>query len=97
MREQQPHDTTPDAIRAIRARRSFSADEVDQIAVHGSQVTVDHVGWKYRPAGISAAQLNLPFCVATLLLGGNVFVDQFTALKIVDPVAYRLLTKPKSC
>src|SRR5260370_42370155 len=42
--------TTLDAIRAIRARRPFSAEEVDHIVVHGSQVTVDHVGWKYRPA-----------------------------------------------
>ena len=63
--------TTLDAIRAIRARRLFSVDEVDHIVVHGSQVTVDHVGWKYRPEGISAAQLNLPFCVATLLLEGE--------------------------
>src|ERR1700716_2578131 len=87
--------TTLDAIRAIRARRSFSVDEVDHIVVHGSQVTVDHVGWKYRPAGISAAQLNLPFCVATLLLDGNVFVDQFTAQKIVDPVRIALADKVK--
>jgi len=87
--------TTLDAIRAIRARRPFSVDEVDHIVVHGSQVTVDHVGWKYRPAGISAAQLNLPFCVATLLLDGNVFVDQFTAQKIVDPVRIALADKVK--
>ena len=45
--------------------------------VHGSQVTVDHVGWAYKPQGLTSAQLNLPFCVATLLLEGDVFVDQF--------------------
>jgi len=45
--------------------------------VHGSQVTADHVGWKYAPAGMTAAQLNLPFCVATLLIEGDCFVDQF--------------------
>jgi aconitate decarboxylase len=87
--------TTLDAIRTMRARRPFSAEEVDHIVVHGSQVTVDHVGWKYRPAGISAAQLNLSFCVATLLLEGNVFVDQFTAVKIVDPVRIALADKVK--
>jgi 2-methylcitrate dehydratase PrpD len=51
--------------------------EVDKIVVHGSQVTVDHVGWPYRPQGLTSAQLNLPFCVATLLIEGDVFVDQF--------------------
>src|ERR1700722_19413678 len=87
--------TTLDAIRAMRARRRFSVEDVDQVVVHGSQVTVDHVGWKYRPEGISAAQLNLPFCVATLLLEGDVFVDQFNAVKIVDPVRIALADKVK--
>src|SRR5713101_5011510 len=87
--------TTLDAIRAIRAKRSFSVEEVDHIVVHGSQVTVDHVGWKYRPEGISAAQLNLPFCVATLLIEGHVFVDQFNAVKIADPVRIALADKVK--
>jgi 2-methylcitrate dehydratase PrpD len=69
--------TTLDAIRTIQARRPFSLDELDRIVVHGSQVTVDHVGWPYRPEGLTSAQLNLPFCIATLLLEGDVFVDQF--------------------
>ena len=41
-------------------------------------MTVDHVGWPYKPEGLTSAQLNLPFCVATLLLEGDVFVDEFT-------------------
>jgi len=85
--------TTLDAIRTMQSRRPFSAGDVDHIVVHGSQVTVDHVGWKYRPDGISAAQLNLPFCVATLLLEGDVFVDQFDTAKIADPVRIALADK----
>ena len=69
--------TTLDAIRAIQARRPFKLDELSRIVVRGSQVTVDHVGWRYEPQGLTSAQLNLPFCVATLLLEGDVFVDQF--------------------
>jgi 2-methylcitrate dehydratase PrpD len=69
--------TTLDAIRAIQARRPFTLDELDRIVVHGSQVTADHVGWRYEPQGLTSAQLNLPFCVATLLLEGDAFVDQF--------------------
>ena len=77
--------TTLDAIRSMRARRPFSADDVDHVVVHSSEATVEHVGWKYRPDGITAAQLNLPFCVATLLVAGDVFVDQFDDKQIVDP------------
>jgi aconitate decarboxylase len=77
--------TTLDAIRTIQGRRPFTANEVEKIVVHGSQVTVDHVGWPYRPQGLTAAQLNLPFCVATLLIEGDVFVDQFSDAVIADP------------
>jgi aconitate decarboxylase len=77
--------TTLDGIRAMQSRRPFRADDVERIVVHGSRVTMDHVGWKYVPQGLTSAQLNLPYCVATLLLEGDVFVDQFTEEKVADP------------
>ena len=76
--------TTLDAIRDIQQRRPFKLEELDKIVVHGSQVTVDHVGWPYRPEGLTSAQLNLPFCVATLLIEGDVFVDQFEPEAVHD-------------
>jgi aconitate decarboxylase len=77
--------TALDAIRAIAARRPFRPDEVKKIVVHGSQATLDHVGWPYRPQGLTSAQMNLPFCVATLLAEGDVFVDQFSEAAVTDP------------
>lgn len=85
--------TTLDAIRAIRARRPFGLDELDKIVVHGSQVTVDHVGWPYRPDSMTTAQLNLPFCVATLLLEDDVSVDQFMPEAIHDAARITLSRK----
>jgi aconitate decarboxylase len=76
--------TTLDAIRDIARRHPFKPDEVERIVVRGSQVTVDHVGWPYQPQGLTSAQLNLPFCVATLLLEGDVFVDQFKPAAVAD-------------
>jgi aconitate decarboxylase len=87
--------TTLDAIADIRKRRPFTLDEIDEIVVHGSQVTVDHVGWPYRPEGLTAAQLNLPFCVATLLLAGDVFVDEFTPDCVDDGARIELSRKVK--
>src|SRR5579871_1652440 len=77
--------TTLDAIRAMQARHPFAAGDVESIVVHGSRVTVDHVGWRYVPQGLTSAQLNLPYCVATLLLEGDVFVDQFSEDRVADP------------
>ncbi len=77
--------TTLDAIRIIQARRPFKPDEIKQIVVHGSHATVEHVGWPYVPQGVVSAQMNLPFCVGTLLTEGDVFVDQFSEDVVADP------------
>ncbi len=77
--------TALDAIRTIAARRPFRAEDVAKITVHASQATVDHVGWPYKPQGLTSAQMNLPFCVATLLTEGDVFVDQFFEAAVTDP------------
>jgi 2-methylcitrate dehydratase PrpD len=84
--------TTLDAIRKMQARHPFGPKDVERIVVHGSQVTMDHVGWKYRPQGLTSAQLNLPFCVATLLIEGDCFVDQFSET-IVDDAARMALAE----
>jgi 2-methylcitrate dehydratase PrpD len=77
--------TTLDALRLIQARHPFELGDIERIVVHGSRVTMDHVGWPYVPQGLTSAQLNLPYCVATLLLEGDVFVDQFTEAMVADP------------
>jgi aconitate decarboxylase len=85
--------TALDALRAIAARRPLHAAEIERIAVHGSQATVDHVGWPYRPQGLTSAQMNLPFCIATLLVEGDVFVDQFSEDAVTDPRRMALAAK----
>jgi aconitate decarboxylase len=85
--------TTLDAIRKLQAQRRFAADSVERIVVHGSEVTMDHVGWKYRPQGVTSAQLNLPFCVATLLIEGDCFVDQFDEAIVADKARMDLAEK----
>jgi 2-methylcitrate dehydratase PrpD len=76
--------TTLDAIRLLQEKTPFGPGDIDKIVVHGSHVTVEHVGWPYTPQGLTSAQLNLPFCVATLMLEGDVFVDQFTDAVVTD-------------
>ena len=85
--------TTLDAIRLMQARRSFGADDVARVVVNGSKATLEHTGWKYRPEGMTAAQLNLSYCVATLLLEDDVFVDQFSGDKVADPARMALAEK----
>jgi len=85
--------TTLDAIRDMQRERSFGAADVRKIVVHGSHVTVNHVGWKYVPQGLTSAQLNMPYCVATYLLEGDCFVEQFTEDKVADSARMALSRK----
>jgi 2-methylcitrate dehydratase PrpD len=85
--------TTLDALADIRKRRGFELGEIKEIVVYGSQVTVDHVGWPYKPEGLTAAQLNLPFCVATLLIEGDVFVEEFKPECVTDAARIGLSRK----
>jgi len=85
--------TTLDAIRNMQARRPFGADDVERIVVHGSKATIEHTGWPYKPEGMTSAQLNLSYCAATLLLEGDVFVDQFRDDMIADPARMALAKK----
>jgi len=85
--------TTLDGIRVLQQRRPFGPEDLERIVVHGSQVTMDHVGWAYQPLGLTSAQLNLPFCVATLLLEGDCFVEQFTEDIVADPQRMALAQK----
>lgn len=82
--------TTLDALRNLQAQRPFGADDIDHIVVHASKATVEHVGWKYRPEGVTASQLNLGFCVATYLLEGACFVEQFSEAVVADPARMAL-------
>ena len=85
--------TTLDAIREMQTEKPFGAKDVKKIVVHGSKVTMEHVGWKYSPQGLTSAQLNLPYCVATWLIEGDCFVDQFTEDKVADPARMALAEK----
>jgi len=85
--------TTLDALRLMQEEHPFGANDVDKIVVHCTQATAVHVGWKYQPQGLTSAQLNLPYCVATLLLDGDVFVDQFDEARVADPARMALAEK----
>ena len=85
--------TALDAVRKMQEDRPFGPGDVAKIVVHCSKATLEHAGWPYRPEGMTAAQLNLSYCLATLLIEGDVFVDQFTDAALADPARLALAAK----
>ena len=58
-----------------------------------ASATREHAGWRYKPEGMTSAQLNMCYCLATLLLDGDVFVEQFSESKLADPERLALAAK----
>jgi 2-methylcitrate dehydratase PrpD len=74
-----------DAVREIVRRTGLSAADVDHVTVAMGKSNAEHVGWRYARPSETAAQMNLPFCVAALLAQGDVFIDQFRSANVRSP------------
>ena len=84
---------TLDAVREIVRRADLAAADVESITVRMCKANQEHVGWPYREPGETAAQMNLPFCVAALLVHGDVFVEQFSADSVRSPELTELASR----
>ena len=71
----------------------LSADNLDHMTVRLARAGYANIGWPYEPAGIASMQMNGGFIVATQLLKGSVFVDQFTEDRLEEPEALALLKR----
>jgi aconitate decarboxylase len=77
--------TSIDAVDAIMVENKILPEMIEKIRVECPHVAKEHVGWEYKPDSITAAQMNVYYCIAAKVLEGDVFVDQFTDKKIKDP------------
>lgn len=77
--------TAVEAALALKRERGLAVSDLRRIEVATTTATLLHVGWPYRPGGVTRAQMNLPYCVAVALADGEVFVDQFSEARVRDP------------
>jgi 2-methylcitrate dehydratase PrpD len=77
--------TSVEAARRILAKSYLSPHAIERIEVEATRATLLHVGWPYEPRSITAAQMNLPYCIAITFMEGDAFVEQFTAERVRDP------------
>lgn len=77
--------TTLEALSGLMREHRFDWREVERIDVVTSEYQVLHSGWPYVPGTVMTAQMNMGYCVAVLLMQGQVFVDQFDEAFLADP------------
>lgn len=77
--------TSIDAVLELMERHSdIHPDSIDRVEIIMATVNKNHVGWYYEPKSVTAAQMNVGYCVAVALRHGKVFVESFTPEAIRD-------------
>jgi aconitate decarboxylase len=74
-----------DVASAIRESAHVSADQVESVTINASTHAQLHCGWEYAPTGVTAAQMSIPYGVASMLLHGDVSANRFTEEAIAAP------------
>ncbi len=74
-----------DLISDFMASKQLRVEEIEKITIKTERGAWLHVGWKYSPAEVTTAQMNLSYNVAVLLLEGQCFVEQFREELLSDP------------
>ncbi|HEY8289085.1 MAG TPA: MmgE/PrpD family protein [Acetobacteraceae bacterium] len=74
-----------DALQTIMRTHSLAAEAIEAIEVGVGHMTYVHTAWTYQPAGVTAAQMNMFFGLATMARHGDVTVDDFAEARLADP------------
>ena len=83
------------ALEILSGREKFDWRDIEEIRITTSEYQVLHSGWPYQPSTVMAAQMNMQYCAAVLLMQGAVFVEQFEARFLADQEILTLARKVK--
>jgi aconitate decarboxylase len=73
-----------DALRSILVEESLAASRIKEINVGCGHMTFVHTAWEYRPAGITAAQMNMYYGLSVMALRGDVSAVDYSEDTIAD-------------
>ena len=77
--------STLDALLAIMQANGLNPDDIARIDVGMSPMTFTHCAWEYKAQGVTAAQMNLYFNLASVAYDKVLFVDQYAESKLTAP------------
>jgi len=82
-----------EALRELQREHGVRAEQVARIRVWLDEGAYKAVGFAWEPTTVTSAQMNLQYCAAQLLLEGDVFVDQFTDVKLAAPAVLDMVRR----
>jgi 2-methylcitrate dehydratase PrpD len=72
------------ALDAMRDTK-VAARDIQSIEIGVGHMTFVHTAWNYKPAGVTAAQMNMFYGIAVMALRGDVAARDYTEDRIADP------------
>lgn len=82
-----------DSLRILMAKHRLQAGDIAAIDVACSHMTHVHTAWSYKPAGITAAQMNLFYGLAVTALKGRITTADLTEDRLADPEILDFITR----
>jgi 2-methylcitrate dehydratase PrpD len=83
------------AIDRLMTENALTASDIREVAIHCSTMAHRHCAWRYEPQGVTAAQMNLFFTSAMMILDRNAMQEQFREDRLADPTALAIIEKIK--
>ncbi len=77
----------------IMRENALTRIDISRIVVHCSAMAHRHCAWPYRPAGVTAAQMNMPFALAMMAIDRAAMGAQFRAERLEDPNVLPMLDR----
>jgi len=74
-----------DALLLIMKNHQLRPEDIARIDVGLSPMTFTHCAWEYKAQGVTAAQMNLYFNIASVAFDGVLFTEQYSEAKLTDP------------
>lgn len=81
------------AIDRLMTENALTASGIREVAIHCSTMAHRHCAWRYEPQGVTAAQMNLYFTSAMMILDRNAMQEQFREDRLADPAALAIIEK----
>jgi 2-methylcitrate dehydratase PrpD len=79
-----------EVTRQLRSELVAAGAVARSVSVRCSTHAKIHCGWAYEPSGVTAAQMSIPYGVASMLVHGDVSADRFSEAAIADPSTVEL-------
>lgn len=73
------------AIDDLMREHGLAAGDVERVIIHCSTMAHRHCAWPYQPAGVTAAQMNMLYTAAVMILDRAVGAEQFREERLSDP------------